>query len=178
MAIRSSATSIGIWAFSGCSFDLIIDFGNVGQTFQNFDANRHSELKRYTHPHSHMRASHPVRRSRCPLHNNPHLATIPLRASALTPLVDFVDGDGASLPLPVQDLSGDYYPLYYCWGHRTAAVPDGSAAPQPSFKQLAAEQYPNALANPDEWEVQLRPDDSSLVSARRRSTDNALCSKR
>ena len=63
----------------------------------------------------------------------------------------------------MQDVSGDYYPVYNCWGQRTATAPDGSAAPQPSFKQLAAEQYPDALAKPDEWEVQLRPDDPSPI---------------
>jgi hypothetical protein len=61
----------------------------------------------------------------------------------------------------MQDLSGDEYPVFKCWGPRTVTAPDGTQTPQPSFKQLAAEQYPDVLANPDEWEVVLKPDDPS-----------------
>jgi len=161
VVISDSVTSIRNWAFVGCSRDLTVDFGDTGQPFQTFDANRYSVLRGFTRTATCERPIPSAGPGACCIstHTWPPNSSAP--AAGPPVVLDCVDGDGASLPVPMQDLSGDQYPAFNCWGPRTATAPDGTQTPQPSFKQLAAEQYPDALANPDEWEVVLKPDDPS-----------------
>lgn len=140
-----------------------IDFGNTGCTWQSFTARRQlsDDFKCLTRTATCIGQAIP---SAGPGAHCRMAYTWPAGSSepAGAPLlVDCVDGDGASLPFPMQDLSGNQYLVdNWCVPH-AATEPNGSPASRPSFKQLAAEQYPDALAHAGEWEVVLRPGDDS-----------------
>jgi len=61
------------------------------------------------------------------------------------------DGRGITQPLQLQTLSGDQYMVHGCWGKSPVA--------HPNFKQLAAEQHPDALGQTNSWDVLLHTTD-------------------
>ena len=61
-------------------------------------------------------------------------------------LDEVVDVSGILSPIPLQDLSGNEYPVYGCWN---------ADCPTPDFKALAAAQYPEELGNISEWTIML-----------------------